>query len=284
MSEPFVPYHNASSLAKGWGAEPGHPGHHAASLGSSSTIRDLGVREVRRRVVQASPRAARNDYRAGDVLTLTAQGPPLPLPGEEARRLPLPRAGFLKACRARRWGLAPPASARYRFPLSEYSTGGLGYGLAIHNPLVHPERIFSRALKDALSFAAFQRRGEELQVRERLQDIILKERVITAYQPILRLKDKTVLGFEALSRGPRGTGLESADALFGAATAHELLRELDRLCAPGPALLGPHPLQPKLFVYRCPHDPDPIPGQPLIDFLDRARSPPSASHRDHRSW
>jgi EAL domain-containing protein (putative c-di-GMP-specific phosphodiesterase class I) len=153
----------------------------------------------------------------------------------------------------------------------------VGHGLAIHNPLVHPERILSRAFRDALSFATYQRRGEELQVLERLQDIILRERVVTAYQPILRLKDKTVLGFEALSRGARGSGLETADALFGAATTHELLLELDRLCR-ARALLssGRIPSNAKLFVNTLPatiRDPQ-FRGKPLIDFLDRAQVSP----------
>ena len=38
------------------------------------------------------------------------------------------------------------------------------------------------------------------------------------------------MGFEALSRGPRGSGLESAHELFAAAEQHGLQVELDRLC------------------------------------------------------
>jgi EAL domain-containing protein (putative c-di-GMP-specific phosphodiesterase class I) len=86
-----------------------------------------------------------------------------------------------------------------------------------------------------------------------------------------------VLGFEALSRGARGSGLETADALFGAATTHELLLELDRLCR-ARALLssGRIPSNAKLFVNTLPatiRDPQ-FRGKPLIDFLDRAQVSP----------
>ena len=40
--------------------------------------------------------------------------------------------------------------------------------------------------------SAHSRRGDEIQVRERLQDLILRERVVTAYQPIMDLEDRTV--------------------------------------------------------------------------------------------
>jgi EAL domain-containing protein (putative c-di-GMP-specific phosphodiesterase class I) len=134
-----------------------------------------------------------------------------------------------------------------------------------------------RAFKDALEIAAHLRRAEDLQVRERLQDIIIRERVVTAYQPILLLKDRTVLGFEALARGARGTGLETADDLFGAAEEHQLLVELDRLCR-ARALLssGRIPSNARIFVNTLPatiRDPQ-FRGKPLIDFLARAQVSP----------
>ena len=41
----------------------------------------------------------------------------------------------------------------------------------------------------------------------------------TLLQPIVRLHDQTVVGYEALSRGPQGSVLESPDRLFAAASA-----------------------------------------------------------------
>jgi EAL domain-containing protein (putative c-di-GMP-specific phosphodiesterase class I) len=125
--------------------------------------------------------------------------------------------------------------------------------------------------------AAHARRGEQLVVREKLQDLILREKVVTAYQAIMELKDRTVLGFEALSRGARGTGLESAYALFGAAEEHGLLVELDRLCRRRALLSsGRIPSNAKIFVNTLPatiRDPQ-FRGKALIDFLDKAQVSP----------
>jgi EAL domain-containing protein (putative c-di-GMP-specific phosphodiesterase class I) len=101
--------------------------------------------------------------------------------------------------------------------------------------------------------------------------------VATSYQPILRLQEGTILGVEALSRGPRGSGLESADALFGAATAHGLLIELDRLCRRRALLSsGRVPSSAKIFVNTLPatlRDPQ-FRGKALIDSLERAHVSP----------
>jgi EAL domain-containing protein (putative c-di-GMP-specific phosphodiesterase class I) len=149
--------------------------------------------------------------------------------------------------------------------------------MAVYNPLVHTERIVRTAVRDAIRQAAHQREGDFLMVRERLLDLLLRERIVTAYQPILDLRTRTVLGFEALSRGQRGTGLEQADSLFGAAEQHNLLVEVDRLCRRR-ALLnsGRIPSNAKIFVNTLPatiRDPQ-FRGKPLIDFLDKAQVAP----------
>src|SRR4030095_10004210 len=96
-------------------------------------------------------------------------------------------------------------------------------------------------------------------------------------QPILRMKEGTVMAFEALSRGKRGTGLETAEVLFEAAAKHNLSVELDRLCR-RLALLssGRIPSTAKIFVNTLPatiRDPE-FRGRALIDFLDKAQVSP----------
>ncbi|MFZ5973915.1 MAG: GGDEF domain-containing protein [Bacillota bacterium] len=61
-----------------------------------------------------------------------------------------------------------------------------------------------------------------------LKNIILHENVYTVFQPIVSLEDGTVLGHEALSRGPRG--IESPDTLFRLARECNKLWELECLC------------------------------------------------------
>ncbi len=62
-------------------------------------------------------------------------------------------------------------------------------------------------------------------------DRLLKEgRVRTLFQPIVSLSDGSVFGYEALSRGPIGTRLESADALFKTAAQRGVAAQLERIC------------------------------------------------------
>ncbi|WP_324716481.1 GGDEF domain-containing protein [Carboxydochorda subterranea] len=49
----------------------------------------------------------------------------------------------------------------------------------------------------------------------------------TFYQPIVRLRDGTVAGYEALTRGPEGSAIESAASLFAWARASGRLWEVD---------------------------------------------------------
>ena len=50
------------------------------------------------------------------------------------------------------------------------------------------------------------------------------------FQPIVSLRDGSVFGYEALSRGPAGTPLQNPDALFSVAAECGKLWELEQLC------------------------------------------------------
>lgn len=63
-------------------------------------------------------------------------------------------------------------------------------------------------------------------------DALLESRdVRTLLQPIVRLADRAVVGYEALSRGPAGSPLERPDLLFDAAHAAGKHVEMELLCA-----------------------------------------------------
>jgi EAL domain-containing protein (putative c-di-GMP-specific phosphodiesterase class I)/CBS domain-containing protein len=66
-------------------------------------------------------------------------------------------------------------------------------------------------------------------VRE-LKEIIDKQTITPVFQPIVSLTDGSVIGYEALSRGPYGSRLEMPDALFSAAAEGDLVWELEYLC------------------------------------------------------
>ena len=236
--------------------------------------------EVRQRVFKILDESRGKDYRQGDILCLDRPRGLrfLFLLDRKRRRNVALSVADLRTARGRLVSSLVPNLSRAAFPYIKAAPRiEVGHGLAVHNPLLHPDRVIERAFEEALSQAAHLRRADELLVLERLQDMLLRERVVTAYQPILRMQEGTIMGFEALSRGPRGSGLESADALFGAATANNLLVELDRLCRKRALLSSARiPSNAKIFVNTLPatmRDPQ-FRGKALIDFLDKAQVAP----------
>jgi EAL domain-containing protein (putative c-di-GMP-specific phosphodiesterase class I) len=284
MTERIAPYQDLVTELGNELAERGSQGVLLVDASALQSIEDEygsdAYDEVRRRAVSIMLELRGKDYRAEDLLALDRpRGGHFVIFPERKRRRSSPSAmADLKAMRSRLVTSLCPNLGRAAFPYIKYPPLiEIGYGMALYNPLVHPERAIRRAIQEALDMAAHARKADQIAVRERLQDIILRERVITAYQPILKLADRTVLGFEALSRGPRGTGLEAADALFGAATENNLLVELDRLCRRRALLSsGRIPSNAKIFVNTLPatiRDPQ-FRGKALIDFLDRAQVSP----------
>ena len=67
-------------------------------------------------------------------------------------------------------------------------------------------------------------------LEQQLRQIIEKEEILSVFQPIVSLRDGSVLGYEALSRGPKGTAMESPDMLFQVAEEIQEIWELERLC------------------------------------------------------
>ena len=94
---------------------------------------------------------------------------------------------------------------------------------------VRVERLLYRTIDEALSVAATeQERTRRSRARE-LKAIIDRKRIATVYQPIVDLTSRSVIGYEAFSRGPKGA-LESPDTLFQVAYEAELIWQLERLC------------------------------------------------------
>jgi EAL domain-containing protein (putative c-di-GMP-specific phosphodiesterase class I) len=54
--------------------------------------------------------------------------------------------------------------------------------------------------------------------------------ITTVFQPIVSLRDGSVFGYEALSRGPENTDLRSPAAIFDRAKRYNMLWELEWLC------------------------------------------------------
>jgi EAL domain-containing protein (putative c-di-GMP-specific phosphodiesterase class I) len=284
MGDPIAPYHERLADVERELAERGSLGLLVLDASPLAAIEDeygtTAYEEVRQRVFKLLEESRGRDYRQGDLLCLDAPRGLrfLFLLDRKRRRNVALSVADLRTARSRLVSSLVPNLSRAAFPyLKSAPRLEVGHGLIVYNPLLHPERVLERGLAEALAQAAHQRRAEELLVLERLQDVLLRERVVTAYQPIVRMQEGTVMGFEALSRGPRGSGLETADALFDAAARNGLTVELDRLCRRRALLSSARiPSNVRLFVNTLPatmRDPQ-FRGKALIDFLDKAQVAP----------
>ncbi|WP_020210407.1 bifunctional diguanylate cyclase/phosphodiesterase [Gilvimarinus chinensis] len=63
-----------------------------------------------------------------------------------------------------------------------------------------------------------------------LQDVIESDQLYPVFQPIINVINGSIAGFEALIRGPQGSGLERPDQLFSAAASSGLLARLEYTC------------------------------------------------------
>jgi diguanylate cyclase (GGDEF)-like protein len=129
----------------------------------------------------------------------------------------------------------------------------VGAARVLGNSLLRPERLMARLFADASDNARNLRERKAHRDRSTLQDIILNEGLTSVYQPIVDLGTGDIFAFEALSRGPRGSTLESPLTLFGIADEVDLTVELDRACFRG-ALRNAKTLEPvhRLFVNLLP--------------------------------
>lgn len=91
------------------------------------------------------------------------------------------------------------------------------------------ERWSARA-EAALAAGAEAARVDPVEVAE-VRRIFASGALRTLLQPIVRLADRRVVGYEALTRGPPGSPLERPDRLFDAAHAAGLAVQMELLCA-----------------------------------------------------
>lgn len=106
----------------------------------------------------------------------------------------------------------------------------VGHAITIFNPLIQEERQIYKLFDDAKQMASYQQFRNTMRNKEKIQELIMKGAITTHFQPIVKLKDYQLLGYEALSRGPVGTEYEAPYVLFQTATESDLAFELDRLC------------------------------------------------------
>ncbi len=153
----------------------------------------------------------------------------------------------------------------------------VGYSLIVHNPLIRSRRLIYKLVEEAKEMTRLQRPITKAKAKERLQRLILKEEISTVFQPIYNLKDEKIMGYEALTRGPRGTALESPLNLFSTAREVGLIYELDRLCRRKALTASKSiPSNAKIFINTLPntmYDPE-FRGTYLESFLKGIRKTP----------
>ena len=88
----------------------------------------------------------------------------------------------------------------------------------------------SRLVEEAWSCVHVLKAQRELQDRCELQEVLLTDQLSTVFQPIVELRRRRVLGYEALSRGPAGSVYQMPLRLFEMAAEADLVFELDRKC------------------------------------------------------
>jgi EAL domain-containing protein (putative c-di-GMP-specific phosphodiesterase class I) len=121
--------------------------------------------------------------------------------------------------------------ARLALPyLRERAAVSVGYGFVVFSPLESPERQVARVLEECRSSSVLRRSIQERENREWLLEILHNREVWTAFQPIVEMETRRVMGHEGLSRGPRGSELEPPMQIFGLAARNGLVEELERAC------------------------------------------------------
>jgi EAL domain-containing protein (putative c-di-GMP-specific phosphodiesterase class I) len=118
-----------------------------------------------------------------------------------------------------------------RLEPSIYEKFGCYIGCTVidYDPSIRFERLVYQALDEAFADATLERERDAKKRSARLKDVIKTRKVQSVYQPILDLKDKKVIGYEALSRGPVGE-FEDPDHLFKVAYEANVVWRLERLC------------------------------------------------------
>ena len=103
--------------------------------------------------------------------------------------------------------------------------------LAAHDsPRSRPSRHLVRLFAEAAKVVSQQQTHEQVELSAELKTVLGKKQLRAAFQPVCRLADGSVAGYEALIRGPIGTALESPNALFAVAHRNALDVELESLC------------------------------------------------------
>lgn len=105
-----------------------------------------------------------------------------------------------------------------------------GHAFVTLDPFFRFERRVHAAIEEARSLPSRRERGRDRAWRAELEQILRDEMISVLFQPVVSLASEEVLGFEALTRGPKDSALEMPRALFAVSDRVGSAAALDRLC------------------------------------------------------
>ena len=98
------------------------------------------------------------------------------------------------------------------------------------DPMIRMERSVYRCLEAARARCRLRREEQHHRRLAELHRIVAAGDIEVRFQPVVRLRDGMVHGFEALSCGPSGSLFESPEMLFAFAEETDEIHELERIC------------------------------------------------------
>ncbi|MBP9943779.1 MAG: GGDEF domain-containing protein, partial [Desulfomicrobium sp.] len=148
----------------------------------------------------------------------------------------------------------------------------VGFATLPESSLFDRERVFHEAINDARRMAQGGIDLEAVKLSSTFRSIIRNDQIRMLFQPIYDFKSGTVMAWEALARGPRGTEFESPSTLFDFAEQFGQLFALEQACrSKAMETVGNLAAGQRLFLNIHPRtvvDPTFAPGKTL-EILDR---------------
>jgi EAL domain-containing protein (putative c-di-GMP-specific phosphodiesterase class I) len=106
----------------------------------------------------------------------------------------------------------------------------VGHAMLSQSPFYRFERRVYAALEEARAYNEQRERRRESSWSGELQRIIQTSAVDTVFQPVVDLRTRAVLGYEAFARGPKDSLFEHPRTLFSMSSRFGVAADLDRIC------------------------------------------------------
>lgn len=106
----------------------------------------------------------------------------------------------------------------------------IGYGIVKNIRGVFADGLVSMAVKEAAKTALNKEQYERWRNTVMLKQLIDERNINIVFQSIVHLANFEILGYEAFSRGPKMSGLESPHVLFNIAKDADMVWILERIC------------------------------------------------------